>query len=110
MNPGGAPQGIGCSHAPDQDFSAYGTLGQAYRDLGDLDRARQFGSIDLERARELRETGRVAAFLGDLAVIADREGDAERAGQIELDGLAAAADAGAADMWLAFVTRLVQRI
>jgi tetratricopeptide (TPR) repeat protein len=92
------------------ELAAYGTLGQAYRELGKLDSARKYATLGLERAKELGESARVGVFLADLSGIADLEGNSAEAGALELEGIDVAAASGAVELWAGMVGLILRRV
>ncbi len=81
------------------ELGAYGTLGQCHAQLGHLAQARTYALRGLERAQQLNEPRRVAAFLNDLANIEWSGGDRHLSMGYRIEGVRQAAEIGHIDMW-----------
>lgn len=81
------------------ELGAYGTLGQCHAQLGHLAQARTYALRGLERAQQLNEPRRVAAFLNDLANIEWSSGDRHLSTDYRIEGMRQAAEMGHIDMW-----------
>lgn len=87
------------------ELSAYGTIGQAYLRLKDLQNARRYAGLGLGRARALNEPKRAATFLADLAFIEEGEEHFAEALGYWLASMETSAGLAALDLWEAAMRR-----
>lgn len=81
------------------ELAAYGTLGQCHAQLGHTTEARTYATRGLERAQQLKEPRRVAAFLNDLANIEWGSGNRHLSMDYRIEGARQAAEIGHIDLW-----------
>jgi tetratricopeptide (TPR) repeat protein len=87
------------------ELAAYGTIGQAYTRLNDLQNARRYAGLGLGRARFLNEPKRAATFLADLARIEELDTHFAEAVGYWSASMETAAVLASLEMWEASASR-----